>query len=124
MVRRGRRVVPFQHDGGALRASGLHSGRRQRAASRYGRKVRGRGAAPASGAGVGSTIDYSPPVNFSALLAGWANQTGPHATMGYSTFRAALQALDVGAPNVRVVKGERPNLWYIEGCPPHHNLCT
>ena len=69
-------------------------------------------------------IDYSPPVNFSALLAGWANQTGPHATMGYSTFRAALQALDVGAPNVRVVKGERPNLWYIEGCPPHHNLCT
>jgi hypothetical protein len=43
--------------------------------------------------------------------------------MAYSTFHAALKALDVGAPNIRVLKGERPNLWYIEGCPPHHNMC-
>ena len=70
-------------------------------------------------------IDYSPPINYSALLSQWANQSGgAHATMGYSTFHAALRALDVGAPGIRRVKGERPNLWYIEGCPPHHNLCT
>jgi Glycosyl hydrolases family 38 N-terminal domain len=64
--------------------------------------------------------DYSPPTNFSDLFAQWAaadvNKTLP--TMRYSTFKAALQALDVGAPALKSVRGERPNLWYIEGAPP------
>ena len=68
--------------------------------------------------------DYAPPTNMSQFMHSWASQAAPHPAMRYSTFHTALKALDVHAPNLRRVKGERPNLWYIEGCPPHHNMCT
>ena len=68
--------------------------------------------------------DYSPPTNSSAFLAAWAAQTpaGVLPPMSYSTFKEALAALDVKAPGLKRVRGERPNLWYIEGAPPHHRL--
>ena len=67
--------------------------------------------------------DYSPPTNFSDFLSAWSSQPAQPA-MTYSTFERALRALDVDAPNIKHVRGERPNLWYIEGAPPHHNLFT
>ena len=67
--------------------------------------------------------DYSPPTNYSSFLGAWnAQPRNATPTMRYGTFHSALKALDVGAPNLKHVRGERPNLWYIEGAPPHHNM--
>ena len=67
--------------------------------------------------------DYSPPTDFSAFVAAW-NVQPRNATpvLRYGTFHSALKALDVGAPNLKHVRGERPDLWYIEGAPTHHRM--
>ena len=67
--------------------------------------------------------DYSPPTNYSAFTSAWnAQPRNATPAMRYGTFHSALAALDVGAPNLKRVRGERPNLWYIEGAPPHHRM--
>ena len=80
-------------------------------------------AARAAECSLAQRTDYSPPTNYSAFVATWnaqpRNATPP---LRYGTFHSALAALDVGAPGLKRVRGERPNLWYIEGAPPHHRM--